>query len=183
MRLLLGYNLPYQNKKAGHLKCTVIQSSFTANRKSQPIRHRSLFHYERDRSKKVELLSWIFDHNHRIMKRGFRLLNLGWSDGTSFLPADFILLASVKKEKQLQKAKPAIDKRSCGGHQRREAVQKATEMAVTMLSRGLREEYVLFNPWFSFPSVIDQIAGLRIHVIRHLKPMPKITYFSDDECG
>ena len=58
--------------------------------------------YERDRSKKVELLSWIFDHNRRIMKRGFRLLTLGWSDGTSFLPVDFALLASAKTDKQLQ---------------------------------------------------------------------------------
>ena len=51
---------------------------------------------------KMELLSWIFDHNRRIMKRGFRLLTIGWSDGNSFLPVDFILLAYAKKEKQLQ---------------------------------------------------------------------------------
>ena len=141
--------------------------------------------YERDRSKKVELLSWIFDHNRRIMKRGFRLLTLGWSDGTSFLPVDFVLLASAKKEKQLQEVNPAIDKRSCGGHRRREAVQKATDMAVTMvkraLSRGLKADYVLFDSWFSFPSVIDQIAGLGIHVICHLKPMPRITYFHNGD--
>ena len=141
--------------------------------------------YERDRSKKVELLSWIFDHNRRIMKRGFRLLTLGWSDGTSFLPVDFALLASAKKEKQLQEVNPAIDKRSCGGHRRREAVRKATDMAVTMvkraLSRGLKADYVLFDSWFSFPSVIDQIAGLGIHVICHLKPMPRITYFYNGE--
>ena len=67
---------------------------------------------------KVELLSWIFDDNRRIMKRGFRLLTLGWSDGTSFLPVDFGLLASAKTDKQLQEVNLAIDKRSCGGHRR-----------------------------------------------------------------
>jgi hypothetical protein len=119
------------------------------------------------------------------MKRGFRLLTLGWSDGTSFLPVDFVLLASARKEKQLQEVNPAIDKRSCGGHRRREAIRKATDMAVTMvkraLSRGLNADYVLFDSWFSFSSVIDQIAGLGIHVICHLKPMPRITYFYNGE--
>ena len=108
--------------------------------------------YERDRSEKVELLSWIFDHNRRIMKRGFRLLTLSWSDGTSFLPVDFALLASARKEKQLQEVNPAIDKRLCGGHRRREAVRKATDMAIIMvkrtLSSGPKADYVLFDSWF-----------------------------------
>jgi hypothetical protein len=55
-------------------------------------------------------------------------------------------LASADKEKQLQEINPAIDKRSCGGHRGREALQKATDMAVTMvkraLSRGLKADFM-----------------------------------------
>ena len=42
--------------------------------------------YDRSRSKAVELLAWIFDHNTGQRLKGFKLLTLGWSDGFSFLP-------------------------------------------------------------------------------------------------
>ena len=34
--------------------------------------------YDRSRSKAVELLAWIFDHNSRTSLKGFKLLTLGW---------------------------------------------------------------------------------------------------------
>src|SRR3972149_8124576 len=40
--------------------------------------------YRRNRSKYVELLSRVFDHNDKKYYRGFRMLTLGWSDGISF---------------------------------------------------------------------------------------------------
>lgn len=49
--------------------------------------------YDRSRSKMVELVAWIFDHNSGLSLKGFKLLTLGWSDGASFLPLDFILLS------------------------------------------------------------------------------------------
>ncbi len=53
--------------------------------------------FPRNRSKKVELLSRMFDHcAHRYVK-GFRMLTLGWSDGRSFLPLAFSLLGSAKE--------------------------------------------------------------------------------------
>jgi hypothetical protein len=52
--------------------------------------------------------------------------------------------------KQKKPSNPAIDKRSCGGHRRREAIQKATDMAVAMvkraLSRGLKKVCEM-KPW------------------------------------
>ena len=86
MPLFLGYNYSAQKQKGGYLKCSLIQSSLTAKQKkpsdpasitfSLPLQTKTGkgviiddSPYERDRSKKVELLSWIFDHNRRIMKR------------------------------------------------------------------------------------------------------------------
>jgi hypothetical protein len=42
--------------------------------------------YDRSRSKAVELLAWIFDHNSGTSLKGFKLLTLGWSDGFIFFP-------------------------------------------------------------------------------------------------
>lgn len=41
--------------------------------------------YERNRSKKVELLAKVFDHAKHAYKFGFRMLTLGWSDGTTVM--------------------------------------------------------------------------------------------------
>ena len=38
--------------------------------------------FDRSRSKKVELLARVFDHCSMKYRSGFRLLTLGWSDGT-----------------------------------------------------------------------------------------------------
>ena len=58
--------------------------------------------YDRSRSKAVELLAWIYDHNIGRNLKGFKLLTLGWSDGNSFLPLDFVLCSSTNEEKRLQ---------------------------------------------------------------------------------
>ena len=58
--------------------------------------------YDRSRSKAVELLAWIFDHNSHRNLKGFKMLTLGWSDGFSFLPLDFVLCSSAKAEKRVQ---------------------------------------------------------------------------------
>ena len=70
--------------------------------------------YDRSRSKVVELLAWVFDHNSGTSLKGFKLLTLGWSDGFSFLPLDFVLCSSAKAEKRVQDIKKSLDKRTCG---------------------------------------------------------------------
>jgi hypothetical protein len=50
----------------------------------------------RDRSKKAELLARVFDHTTGRYARGYNMLTLGWSDGFSFAPIDFVMLSSAK---------------------------------------------------------------------------------------
>jgi len=54
--------------------------------------------YDRSRSKKLELLSRVFDHTTHKYLKGFRLLTLGWSDRNSFLGIAFALLSSAKEK-------------------------------------------------------------------------------------
>lgn len=61
--------------------------------------------YERNRSMKVELLAKVYDHAKHAYRFGFRMLALDWSDGSTFLPVNSVLLTSEKKEKRINEAK------------------------------------------------------------------------------
>ena len=93
--------------------------------------------YDRSRSKVVELLAWVHDHNANRSLKGFKLMTLGWSDGVSFLPLDFILCSSSKASKRLQGIRKELDKRCCGYKRRLEAMAKSTEHLESMVKRAL----------------------------------------------
>ena len=135
--------------------------------------------YDRSRSKKVELLSWIHDHNTGRSLKGFKLLTLGWSDGSSFQPLDFVLCASAKAEKRLQGITKELDQRCCGYRRRMEAIAGATTNLETMIKRvlrsGIEADYLLMDSWFSFPSLLATL-GRYLPVICMAKDMPNIFY-------
>ena len=135
--------------------------------------------YDRSRSKKVELLSRVFDHTCGKYLKGFRMLTLGWSDGNTFLGVDFALLSSAKKKNRYNEVNSNIDKRTCGYKRRQEAITKSTQLLEPMVKRamntGIKAKYLLMDSWFSMPSVI---ASLRqhIHIICMLKDAPTWLY-------
>ena len=53
--------------------------------------------YSRSCSKKVEMLAKIYDHAKNMYLYGFRMLTLGWTDGNTFLPVNYILLSPSSK--------------------------------------------------------------------------------------
>jgi len=53
---------------------------------------------ERPRSKKVELLSRVYDHANGKFIKGFGRLTVGCSDRVSFLPLDFAMLSSQNEK-------------------------------------------------------------------------------------
>lgn len=128
--------------------------------------------YNRNRSKNVELLARVHDHNDHRYYRGFRLLTLGWSDGSSFLPVSFGLLSSAQKKNRLAEA-AKIDKRTNGFKRRAEGLRKAPDVLKDLvkqaLDSGIRADYLLFDSWFAFPSTIIGILELKQQVICMLK--------------
>ena len=135
--------------------------------------------YDRSRSKVVELLAWIYDHNSGRNLKGFKLLTLGWSDGNSFLPLDFVLCSSTKSEKRLQGITKELDKRSCGYKRRIEALAKSTQHLEAMVKRvinfGIRADYILMDSWFCFPAILATL-GKHVPVICMAKDMPTLLY-------
>jgi len=135
--------------------------------------------YDRSRSKKVELLSRVFDHTANKYLKGFRMLTLGWSDGNSFLGLDFALLSSAKKSNRYNEITKHLDKRTCGYQRRKDAMTKSTELMEPMLKRaigmGVRAKYLLMDSWFSAPSIIAKLRR-HIHIICMLKDHPHWLY-------
>lgn len=101
------------------------------------------------RSKKRELLSWVHDHVIHKSVKGFCMLTLGWTDGYSFIPTGFSMLASAKEEKRITGPKDGIDKRSRGWKCRKEAVMQKPQAAIMLirnaLKYGIQADYVLMD--------------------------------------
>lgn len=135
--------------------------------------------YDRSHSKFVELLARVYDHSDKRYLRGFKMLTVGWSDGASFLPLDFVLLSSEKEKNRLQGITKDIDRRTCGYRRRKEAMTKVTEqldpMVRRVLAAGVDADYILMDSWFAFPSVIQTLHQHR-PVICMLKDMPNNLY-------
>lgn len=114
--------------------------------------------YNRNRSKKVELLSRVKDHATNTFIRGFRMETAAISDGYSLLPIDFALLANASEEKRFCAMRTDIDKRTCGYQRRKEALQKATDVVCHMVARvkqaGFGFRYILMDSWYGKPAVI-----------------------------
>lgn len=140
--------------------------------------------YERAGYKKTEMAAKVFDHVSMKLKKGYRLLTLGWTDGCTFLPINFSLLASANKENVLG-PRGKMDRRTIAGKRRVMACQKSTDVMVellkTALSAGHRAKYVLFDSWFSNPHQISEIKSLGLDVIAMVKRSAKRTYLFEDK--
>lgn len=139
--------------------------------------------YDRSRSKKVELLSKVFDHTtHRFVK-GFKMLTLGWSDGVTFLPVAFSLLSSRQEKRILCPVDSKVDKRSAGYKKRAEATKNSIETLLKLLDsiKGLPAKYLLFDSWFAFPKTIANVVKRKLDVICMMKISSKIHYFYQGE--
>ena len=136
--------------------------------------------YSRDRSKRVELLARVHDHNTGRYMRGFRMLTLGWSDGNSFVPMMLSMLSSAKEDNRLSPMRDGIDKRTNGYKRRQESVRKSTDVLVDMvtmaMTAGTTARHLLFDSWFAFPATIRRIRALGMHTVCMLKDTGKVTY-------
>ncbi len=145
MNLLTGQNTPafakdtvYRFMKMAHInwiRFTTILSARIIQDAVVPLNNKERVNvliiddsmFERKRSKKVELLTKVYDHAKRCYCFGFRMLTLGWSDGSTFLPVNSLLLSSEKKKSRINEA-VAMDKRTVGYKRRALSMTKGTEV-------------------------------------------------------
>ena len=135
--------------------------------------------FERNRSKKVELLAKVYDHAKHCYKFGFRMLTLGWSDGSTFLPINSILLSTENKKNRINEANP-VDKRTVGYKRRNLSLEKGTHAMLELLEHAKKAyipaKYVLFDSWFSSPSSLHSVKKIGYDVIAMVKKTPKMFF-------
>ena len=140
--------------------------------------------FERNRSKKVELLAKVYDHAKHKYRFGFRMLTLGWSDGSTFLPVNSILLSTENKKNRINEA-AEIDKRTIGYRRRKLSMEKETHAMLTLLETAKKAaipaKYVLFDSWFSSPSTLHAVKRMDFDVIGMVKKSPKMFFRYDGE--
>ena len=138
--------------------------------------------FERNRSKKVELLAKVYDHAKHKYHFGFRMLTLGWSDGSTFLPVNSILLSTENKNNRINEAND-VDKRTVGYKRRKLSMEKGTHAMLTLLDAAKKvaipAKYVLFDSWFTSPSTIHAIKQMNFDVIGMVKKTPKMFFRYD----
>ena len=135
--------------------------------------------FERNRSKKAELLAKVYDHAKHKYLFGFRMLTLGWSDGSSFLPVNSILLSTENRKNRINEA-TEVDKRTVGYKRRKLSMEKGTQAMLTLLDAARKAtipaKYVLFDSWFSSPSTLHAVKSMGYDVIGMVKKTPKMFF-------
>jgi len=118
-------------------------------------------YYDRNRSKKVELLARVYDHVTNKYVKGYRMLVVAWSDGNTVVPLTSQLLSSTNEKNILFPVKN-IRKRYVHAITRR---QNARKDSVTMLLETIKKikevrlsfKYLLMDSWFAFPKTIIKL--------------------------
>ncbi len=136
--------------------------------------------FERNRSKKKwSFLQKFFDHAKHKYRFGFRMLTLGWSDGSTFLPVNSILLSSENKRNRINEA-VVVDKRTVGYRRRRLSMEKGTHAMLELLraakNAAIPAQYLLFDSWFSSPSTLYAVKAVGYDVIGMVKKTPKMFF-------
>ena len=135
--------------------------------------------FSRNRSKKVELLTKIYDHADHKYLFGFRMLTLGWTDGNSFLPVAGTLLSSENEKTRVNEA-ASLDRRTNAYKRRKLAVSKGTDVMLELLLEAkmamIPADYVLFDSWFSSPKSLHAVKSLGYDVIAMIKKSDRMKF-------
>ena len=125
--------------------------------------------YSRNRSKKVELLSKLYDHAARLYFMGFRMLTLGFTDGNTFVPFASQLMASEDGVK----GNASMDRRTIAARRRKNAVKtmpvRMYELLRTAKSLKIPAKHVLFDSWFSNPVTLMTVKDIGFYCVAMLK--------------
>lgn len=125
-------------------------------------------------SKNVELLSWIRDHVCGKTIKCFNMLMLGWTDGYSFLPVQFLMMCSVKNlVKEARETVWNTDPRTCAGRTRKMAQWQKAAAAVEMVRRAMATGFevtaLLVDTWFTNEPFIQKMLDVGMDTIGMLK--------------
>lgn len=136
--------------------------------------------YSRNSSKKVDMLTKVYDHNTGKFLKGFKLLTLAWSDGNTTIPLSYRHLVSTNEKMVINPLPEDMDKRTRAYRIRRSAQMNPIETMFELLGKldinKLKVKYLLFDSWFAFPATIENVRKQKLHVVCRLKRMYRVYY-------
>lgn len=92
--------------------------------------------YSRSRSKKVDMLSRVFDHNTNKYVKGFKLLTMAWSDGNTTVPFAYQPIVSTNEKMIINHIPETLDKRTREYRLRRAAQANPIEAMFSLLDKA-----------------------------------------------
>jgi len=125
--------------------------------------------------KKIENVSYLYDHNVGRTILGFCIVALGLFTPTGFYPLDFAFCFGKKRHPK-SPAEKVGNPGSVSGLMSYEAkhctkLELALRMIQNSVKSGIVPGYVLFDSWYSWPAFINGIRSIHrlIHVVCRLK--------------
>ncbi len=126
------------------------------------------------RGKDIENVSFIYDHTLGRSVLGFCLVSLGLFTASGYYPVDFSYWFS--KKRHTGSRQNIGNRRSINGRMSYDAANNTKlDLAVAMIkramSKGIKAGYVLFDSWYAWPTIINEIREIdqKLHVICRLK--------------
>lgn len=109
--------------------------------------------FKKNRSNKVELLSKCHDHVDNSYYKGFKNLNMVWTDGYTAIPLGYSLIASQYKNKRYNESTKDVDKRSNSYKRREEAINGKPKAVVNLIKFAQSKifklfDVILFDSWY-----------------------------------
>lgn len=133
------------------------------------------------RGKRLENLSFVYDHSQGKTVKGYEILALGLLTPRNFYPVNFGHHFSHTVPAQAPEARP---RRSRGDVARRlkEARELskpalALKMLKAALAQGIPARYLLVDAWFTSPKFCQGVKDLGLHVIGRLKRNHTLYYW------
>ena len=124
---------------------------------------------ERNRGKKVELLSRQFNHVIGKNSKSFYWFSLRRTDGINHIPVLSYLIASNREKNLIRKAdENSIDNRTTRAKRRNTACKKKTEVLISMCRhtvRAISASYILMDTWFFSDYLVKKFKELGLQSI------------------
>lgn len=125
------------------------------------------------RGKKMEHVSFVYDHSQKKTVNGYELVTLGLLSPTNFYPLDFSYRFSKSRLEGAKDATPVKPTGSVAKRIREAQNLSKPELAIKMLKQARAKEihasYLLIDSWFASPKFFKKVLGLKLHVIGRLK--------------
>ena len=91
-------------------------------------------------SKKTELLTKVYDHDKHEFLTGYRGLTVSWSDGSTFLPVNFALMSTKKKENMIGRPTVTMNQSSIAGRRRTKLQRQINIVAIELIKQAITTE-------------------------------------------